>query len=161
MTRKDFNFKKNTISINKTWGYMKRNTEGFAPTKNEQSIRVIKIDQRTMAHFKKLFQSTPDNIHQLVFYSPNSKYKVISNTNANKLLKKLLINLKINPITMHGLRHTHASVLLYKKVSIYYVSERLGHGDIETTLREYSHVVRELRVEDEAATTATFENMVV
>uniref|UniRef100_UPI001ABDF441 tyrosine-type recombinase/integrase n=1 Tax=Gracilibacillus suaedae TaxID=2820273 RepID=UPI001ABDF441 len=114
-----------------------------------------------MAHFKKLFQSTPDNIHKLVFYSPNSKYKVISNINANKLLKKLLINLKINPITLHGLRHTHASVLLYKKVSIYYVSERLGHGDIETTLREYSHVVRELREEDEAATTATFENMVV
>ncbi|WP_342768825.1 hypothetical protein [Saliterribacillus persicus] len=62
---------------------------------------------------------------------------------------------------MHGLRHTHGSVLLYKKVSIYYVSERLGHGDIETILLEYSHVVRELRVEGEAATTATFENMVV
>jgi integrase len=62
---------------------------------------------------------------------------------------------------MHGLRHTHASVLLYKKVSIYYVSERLGHSDIETTLKEYTHEVKELRVEDERATMKTFEEMVV
>lgn len=62
---------------------------------------------------------------------------------------------------MHGLRHTHASVLLYKKVSIYYVSERLGHSDIETTLKEYTHVIKELRVEDERGTMKTFEEMVV
>lgn len=62
---------------------------------------------------------------------------------------------------MHGLRHTHASVLLYKKVSIYYVSERLGHSNIETTLKEYTHVIKELRVEDEIGTMKTFEEMVV
>ena len=50
---------------------------------------------------------------------------------------------------MHGLRHTHASVLLYKKISLYYVSERLGHGDIQTTLKEYTHVLSELRIEDQ------------
>ncbi|WP_245828854.1 tyrosine-type recombinase/integrase [Salipaludibacillus agaradhaerens] len=84
-----------------------------------------------MQHFKKLFKTTPTNIHQLVFYSPNSKYKVISNTNANKLLKKSLQDFDIAQISIHGLRHTHASVILYKKVSIHYVSERLGHGDID------------------------------
>ncbi|WP_236611107.1 tyrosine-type recombinase/integrase [Halalkalibacterium ligniniphilum] len=114
-----------------------------------------------MNHFKKLFESTPNNIHKLVFFSPSSKYKVISNTAANKLLRKVLTELKIEPITIHGLRHTHASVLLYKKVSIYYVSERLGHGDIETTLKEYTHVIKELREEDERGTMKTFEDMAV
>lgn len=52
-------------------------------------------------------------------------------------------------ISIHGLRHTHASVSLYKKVSIYYVSERLGHSDIETTMNEYSHVLKEIREDDE------------
>lgn len=161
LTRSDFDFANNTITINKTWGYMKRNPEGFGPTKNEQSTRTIKMDHQTMSHFKKLFESTPNNIHKLVFFSPSSKYKVISNTATNKLLKIVLTELGIEPVTMHGLRHTHASVLLYKKVSIYYVSERLGHSNIETTLKEYTHVIKELRVEDEIGTMKTFEEMVV
>ncbi|WP_156289549.1 tyrosine-type recombinase/integrase [Oceanobacillus salinisoli] len=161
LTRKDFDFSKNTISVNKTWGYMKRSPEGFGPTKNEQSIRTIKIDEETMNEFKQLFKTLPNNIHQLVFYSPGSKYKVISNTNVNKLLRKTLINLNIDPITFHGLRHTHASILLYKKVSIYYVSERLGHADIDTTYKNYSHVIKELRLEDERETINTFKEMLV
>ncbi|MBY0123196.1 site-specific integrase [Bacillus sp. S/N-304-OC-R1] len=161
LTRKDFNFVNNTIIINKTWGYKKDSEEGFGATKTEQSNRIIKMDQHTMNYFKELFKETPTNLQQLVFYSPGSKYKVISNTNANKLLKKLLNDLNIDPITVHGLRHTHASVLLYQKASIHYISERLGHNDIETTLKEYTHVLKELRLEDEQLTVKTFENMIV
>ncbi|MBA1160315.1 site-specific integrase [Bacillus licheniformis] len=161
LTRKDFNFVNNTITVNKTWGYKKNSPKGFGPTKNEQSIRTIKMDKKTMVHFKNLFKSTPTNLEQLVFYSPSSKYKVISNTNANKLLKKLLQELKISPITIHGLRHTHGSILLYKKASIHYVSERLGHGDIETTLKVYTHVLKELRIEDEQLSMKTFEQLIV
>lgn len=161
LTRSDFDFVKNTIRINKTWGYAKRHLEGFGPTKNEQSNRTIIMDSKTMGHFKKLFKNMPTNIHQLVFYSPSSKYKVISNTNANKLLKKLLDELKIHSITFHGLRHTHGSILLYKKASIQYVSERLGHGEIETTLKVYTHVLKELRIEDEQLSMKTFEKMIV
>ncbi|MFS0824814.1 tyrosine-type recombinase/integrase [Bacillus sp. 1P02SD] len=161
LTRNDFNFKDSTITINKTWGYMKRSPEGFGPTKNEQSNRTIKIDKITMNEFKKLFLASANNLHQLVFYSQASKYKVISNTNANKLLRKILIELGIESITMHGLRHTHASVLLYKKVSIHYISERLGHADINTTLSDYSHVIKELRENDEKETIDIFESMVV
>lgn len=161
LTRNDFDFSKNTITIDKTWGYTKRMSEGFGPTKNKQSERVIKIDKKTMNLFKQLFFKTPDNLHRLVFYSPYSKYKVISNATANKQLKKTLHDLGIDPISVHGLRHTHASILLYKKVSIYYVSERLGHRDIETTLGEYSHVIKELREEDENASAEVYEQMLV
>lgn len=161
LTRKDFNFKNNTITINKTWGYKKSSPEGFGKTKNEQSKRTIKMDNVTMNHFKRLFKTTPTNLHGLVFFSPESKYKVISNTNANNLLKKLLVELGIDPITLHGLRHTHASVLLYQKASIHYVSERLGHSDIETTLKKYTHVLKELRLQDEQITIQTLEDMVV
>lgn len=161
LTKKDFDFINNTININKTWGYKKNSPDGFGPTKNEQSNRLIKMDKETMNYFKHLFKKTPANIHELVFYSPSSKYKVISNTNANKLLKKLLEDLNIDPITVHGLRHTHASILLYKKASIHYVSERLGHSDIDTTLKEYTHVLKEIRIQDEQVTISTFENMFV
>ncbi|MDE5054856.1 tyrosine-type recombinase/integrase [Niallia taxi] len=159
LTRNDFNFKTNEITINKTWAYTNKMGNGFGPTKNEQSNRTIKMDRKTMNVFQKLFDSTPDNIHRLVFFSPSSKFKVLSNTSANKDLKKVLTDLKIEPIALHGLRHTHASVLLYKKVSIYYVSERLGHGDIQTTLKYYAHIVKELRLKDELDTIKIFESM--
>mgnify|MGYP001165968782 CR=1 FL=1 len=161
LTRNDFDFVNNTINIDKTWGYMSGKA-GFGPTKNESSVRKIKIDKPTMKAFEKLFQNTPNNINRLVFYSPQSKYKVISNNNANKLLRKILGELDIDPpITTHGLRHTHASVLIYKKVSVNYVSERLGHKDIETTLKTYAHVLNEMRIEDENETINVFESMLV
>lgn len=161
LTRKDFDFKANKISVNKTWGYQKKMHEGFGPTKNEESVRTITIDKITMQAFKKLFEKTPTNLHQLVFYSPSSKYKVISNTNANKLFRSVLKGLEIPGISVHGLRHTHASILLYKRRSIYYVSERLGHKNIETTLKVYAHVLKELREEDEKGAAQDFESMLV
>lgn len=157
LKREDFDFKKNEIKVTKTWDYKKG--KGFAKTKNDQSIRTIKMDSKTMKAFKQYFNATPDNSLGLVFFSPNSKYKVITNENVNKLLRNTLKGLNIEPITIHGLRHTHASVLLYKKVSIYYVSERLGHADIDTTLKHYAHVIKELRIEDTKSAIKAFEEM--
>lgn len=159
LTRDDFDFKKNEIRVTKTWDYKKG--KGFAKTKNDQSIRVIKMDKRTMSAFENLFEKTTENVMKLVFFSPGSKYHVITNENVNKLLRNTLKHLKIDTITIHGLRHTHASVLLYKKVSIYYVSERLGHADIDTTLKHYAHVIKELRIEDTNAAIKTFEQMAI
>ncbi|WP_342472238.1 tyrosine-type recombinase/integrase [Metasolibacillus sp. FSL H7-0170] len=50
---------------------------------------------------------------------------------------------------MHDLRYTHASVLLYKGVNVQSVSQRLGHGDIQTTLDHYAHVLKEMEQRDE------------
>jgi integrase len=160
LTRKDFLFKTNELNIDKTWGYTKKMHEGFGPTKNAQSVRKIKMDGKTMALFKELFAKHPDNIHGLVFYSPTSKYKVLCNTAVNKVLKKVLEKMNIQVISAHGLRHTHASILLYKRASIYYVSERLGHSDIETTNSYYAHIIKELREQDDKISIKTFEDLV-
>jgi integrase len=44
-------------------------------------------------------------------------------------------------ITIHGLRHTCASLLLAAGVPSKVVQERLGHKDISTTLDVYAHVL--------------------
>ncbi|WEG13959.1 tyrosine-type recombinase/integrase [Pullulanibacillus sp. KACC 23026] len=160
LTRSDFNFKTNKIHINKTWGYTNKMPTGFGPTKNEQSVRLIKMDKKTMKAFKELFDKTPKNPNDLVFYSTQSKYQVISNNGMNKALKALLTELNMEEITVHGLRHTHISVLLYKKVSLPYVSERAGHKDTNTTNAIYRHVLKELRDEDEESTTEILEDAV-
>lgn len=43
-------------------------------------------------------------------------------------------------ITLHGLRHTHATVLLELGEHVKVVQERLGHTTITTTMDVYSHV---------------------
>lgn len=161
LTREDFDFKKSRISINKVWGYNNKMPKGFGPTKNEQSIRSIKVDKTTMNVFRELFKATAEKPHGLVFYSTLSKYGVITNNGVNKVLKNILDELNIDPIAIHGLRHTHISVLLYRRLSVTYVSERAGHKDINTTLSTYAHVLTELREEDEEAAAAIFEEVAV
>ena len=43
--------------------------------------------------------------------------------------------------TFHGLRHTHATLLLQQEVNPKIVQERLGHSSIKVTMDTYSHVL--------------------
>ena len=82
--------------------------------------------------------------HNLVFY--NQENGVITSNAVNKTLKKIQQQLEIKPvITFHGLRHTHASVLLYKGIDIIYVSSHLGHKDISITQEIYLHILDEMK----------------
>jgi integrase len=82
------------------------------------------------------------NTNNLCFV--NTKMELVTPEAVNKTLRKLCSNIGITEITSHGLRHTHASMLLYKKVNVKYISRRLGHNDIVTTLQTYSHILDEL-----------------
>ena len=46
----------------------------------------------------------------------------------------------VERIRLHDLRHSHASLLINSGAPILLVSERLGHEDVETTLRTYGHL---------------------
>jgi hypothetical protein len=48
-------------------------------------------------------------------------------------------------IALHGLRHTHATLLLEAGVDVKTVSERLGHDSAQTTLELYGHVTPRMR----------------
>lgn len=49
-------------------------------------------------------------------------------------------NLDLPTISLHGLRHTHATLLLELEVPPKVVQERLGHSSIAITMDLYSHV---------------------
>jgi len=42
-------------------------------------------------------------------------------------------------ITLHGLRHSHATALIAASVPINAVCERLGHSETSTTMNIYVH----------------------
>ncbi len=44
-------------------------------------------------------------------------------------------------VTLHSLRHTHASMLIASGMDVLTVSRRLGHGSPTITLRVYGHLI--------------------
>lgn len=68
------------------------------------------------------------------------KGKNIDPTRLSKLFKKHIMKAGLNPqLKFHSLRHTFASWLVQKGVSIFHVSKLLGHSDIKTS-EIYSHL---------------------
>ena len=57
-------------------------------------------------------------------------------------------NAGIPVISIHGLRHTHASLMLFAGVSIASVARRLGHASMTTTQKTYLHIIQELESKD-------------
>jgi len=51
----------------------------------------------------------------------------------------------VSRIPLHGLRHTHATLLMKHGVNPKVVAERLGHADITLTLSTYSHVLPQMQ----------------
>jgi integrase len=47
----------------------------------------------------------------------------------------------LKPITFHGLRHTHITLLLKSGVPVHVVSARAGHAKASITLDTYSHLL--------------------
>lgn len=150
LTDDDFDFKNNTLNIDKTWKYKKGDLNEFGELKADGKPRKIGIDPIVMVKFEELLEILPERPHKLVFYSPMSNKMVITNNAVNNALGRILSSLNMGGITVHALRHTHASALLYAGSTIQYVSERLGHADITTTYNTYTHVLKELKEKDES-----------
>lgn len=66
----------------------------------------------------------------------------------NDRLAAICKQVEIPVISIHGLRHTHASLLLYAGVSVASVARRLGHSNMTTTQKTYIHVIQELENQD-------------
>ena len=79
--------------------------------------------------------------------------RAIKPDHISKKFKKQVKRLNINPsINFHSLRHTFASRLVQKGVSIYHVSKLLGHASVTTT-QIYAH----LRTDDLRASVELLE----
>ena len=52
---------------------------------------------------------------------------------------RLVTDLKLPNVTLHALRHTHASQLIAAGTDVVTVSRRLGHGSPAITLKVYAH----------------------
>lgn len=141
LTPDDFKFTKQSLSVNKTWDY--KNNQGFVPTKNKSSVRTVEMDWQTVALFS---EYTKHFEHDQPIFVPENK--IVCNSTINSTLHRHCKKCNIPIINIHGLRHTHASLLLCDGVSVASVAKRLGHSNITTTQKVYIHVIKELESKD-------------
>lgn len=151
LTWDDINFSKNTISINKTAAIDETGKNVIQLPKTNNSMRIISMDQQTMAILrewrikqrKELLKLGYNamNGQQIVFNGKNNK--PLSHVTLNDKFKDIQVKNGLKAITIHGLRHTHCSLLLAAGVPVNDVKDRLGHANIQTTLNIYAHVTKQ------------------
>ncbi|WP_273420998.1 site-specific integrase [Veillonella caviae] len=139
LTPKDFDFLHQALIVNKTWDY--KGDGGFLPTKNRSSVRKIQLDWQTIIKFSELIKGLPED--KPIFVNGR-----VFNSTINGILERYCKKLGIPVISVHGLRHTHASLLLFAGVSIASVARRLGHASMTTTQKTYIHIIQELENRD-------------
>lgn len=141
LTPKDFDFTRQTLSVSKTWDY--KEGTGFLPTKNRSSVRKIQLDWQTVTQFSGLLKGMPEDVPIFV-----KKGEAVYNSTINDILERHCKKAGVPVISVHRLRHTHASLLLFAGVSIASVAMRLGHASMTTTQKIYLHIIQELENKD-------------
>lgn len=145
LTPKDFDYKSNCITVNKTWDY--KTNKGFKKTKTERSNRTIGINKWVMRELQHMLMNYPQE-EPIFIKKVNGEYQKVHNSTVNHRLDKLCTKARVDVISFHSLRHTHASMLLSKGVSVQTISKRLGHSKTSITQDVYLHVTKELESKD-------------
>jgi integrase len=140
LTPSDFDFEQQKIKIEKMWKY-KKPDGGFGATKNTSSKRTIQVDPQLAAQMSGLISGMPET--EPIFVSGR-----VFNSTVNYRLKILCKKANVPVISVHSLRHTHASLLIFAGVSIASIAKRLGHSSITTTQETYLHIIQELENQD-------------
>lgn len=124
----------NTLSINKA---VTRTPAGLeiGATKTASSKRLISLDDKTLEILERLHA---ENQHNLIFSDENGH--IITPTLPRKWLLQVVKESDLQPIRIHGFRHTHASLLFDAGMSLKQVQYRLGHSNLKTTMDVYTHI---------------------
>lgn len=139
ITPKDFDFAHQVLSVDKTWDY--KEGTGYLPTKNRSSVRKVAIDWQLIVQFSELVKGLPEG-------KPIFVHGKVYNSTVNGVLARHCMAAGVPTVSIHGLRHTHASLLLFAGVSIASVARRLGHSSMNTTQKTYLHIIQELENKD-------------
>ena len=150
LTWHDLNYKNNTIAINKTLARTKNGIKIQTP-KTKSSNRVISLDTETIQVLKMWQLEQRKQLLKLGINAMNKQQLIFSNTK-NKFIiiptvrlaiKQIAKKAGLYPITTHGFRHTHATLLFASGMDIKQVQARLGHSNVQTTLNIYTHAIQD------------------
>ena len=118
------------------------------------TLAVLRFQQEQQQERQRLFGSDYKTDLNLVFADLDGSH--LKPLMVSQNVKRRIEKAGIKDASLHTLRHTHASHLLSQNVPITTVSERLGHADVNVTLRIYAHMLPS----DDARAADTWEKIV-
>lgn len=150
----DIDFENKKITVNKTAVRIKEKQTLQTP-KTKNSKRVISIDPTTLSILKSwkkdqikiYFKNGKHFEGDENFIFTNQRGEWVHIHNFIRYFKRFIADHKLKPITPHGLRHTHASLLFSAGVEPKNISDRLGHSTVQITLDLYTHITEEQRTD--------------
>ncbi|WP_431814318.1 tyrosine-type recombinase/integrase [Bacillus paralicheniformis] len=168
----DLNFETNEIRITKTIYSETNNMKDYelTPPKTPGSIRTIQIEDQIMEMLKD-FQTEQKKIRlrsripaedyhneNFVFSRENGypflQYNIIARM--KRLLEKTSIKKRATP---HIFRHTHISMLTEAGVDLPTIMKKVGHDDMKTTMKIYTHVTEKMKKDASQKVQETFGNI--
>ncbi len=148
---RNIDFVNNTIKIERT-----RDDRGARSPKTKNSYRTILVDpvvmkqlktyqkwckQKLLSYGKKLNEN--DNTY--VFISEYTAEPVLAGQ-SKRIVDRITKRTSLPKITVHGLRHTHCTILLSRGVNVKVIAERLGNTH-DMVYKVYGHVLKEMETE--------------
>jgi integrase len=153
--REDVDFARGRVAIAQTVIPLRSGTAWGEP-KTAKGRRAIAIDpttaaalraQRTRQLEERLLVGSQYEDHGLVFARADGR--PLNPEHVTRVFSSLVRKSGLKPITLHGLRHTHATLALVEGINTLVVSERLGHSSMAVTAELYQEVTP--NIEDDAA----------
>ncbi|MGQ2896619.1 integrase [Helicobacter pylori] len=127
----DIDFKEKTITINKSLNELGQITS----PKNKPSVREVDLLEPVEKILKDLKASEPAS-KKFVFIDMPKRISIFQ-----RHFKKLLKALNLKDRKLYTTRHTFASLMLSQGEEAMWVSKTLGHKDLNTTYKTYSHYI--------------------
>jgi integrase len=153
----DIDFENKTINVNKMLSKVKDETGKYQYTitrpKNEYSIRKIPFDDflETLIKRKIVIEKEKHLKLGVRFRKDHLLFSSkllgpLDKRNVLRSWKRLQNKLNINYIKFHGLRHTFCTILAIRGIPLKTASILMGHSDIATTAKYYTHVDEEQKI---------------
>ena len=131
LTPADFDFDKNTVSINKS--YQRLNGQDLITTpKTEKSNRIIKMPQFLADEMK-------DYLKMLYDVGENERMFAITKSYLHREMGRGSKEAGEKRIRIHDIRHSHVSHLIDMGFSAIAIADRVGHESIDITYN-YAHL---------------------
>ncbi|MDY4579076.1 MAG: site-specific integrase [Anaerobutyricum hallii] len=132
LTLEDIDLKQGIISVTKTLANV-NGKEIISTPKTPSSVRKVSMPRFLVDEIEEYIGLLPE---------PEREGRIFksSKSTLNKNFKSITEEAGLKRITVHGLRHSHVSLLISKKYDIFEVSKRIGHKSVKTTQDIYGHL---------------------
>jgi integrase len=124
----------------------------LSDVKTDNGRRTIDLDEGTLAILEQWRQTRTDERggrqpadSDLVFTTPDGSW--VHPHSFSQIFDRRVEKLEVPTISLHDLRHTHATIMLKAGVPVKVVSERLGHANAAFTMSVYQHVLPGMQAE--------------